>query len=206
MATLKVLQFKISLRDIIPSIWRRIQILEDSTFWDLHIAIQDAMGWEHYHLHQFIVKNPETGLKIFIGVPDDELDEHEVLAGWELKLSDYLALDTGSSFSYLYDFSDHWEHRIECEGVFPKKDKQKYPLCLEGKRACPPENIGSVLGYKRYVDVISNPNHENYLDMLEWRGAFQAESFDPKKVQFSDSLKRLKVVISEEGKEWDRRS
>ena len=57
----QVYQFKITLVGIKPAIWRRLQILETSTFEDFHSAIQSVMGWEGYHLHQFRVTNPKTG-------------------------------------------------------------------------------------------------------------------------------------------------
>ena len=194
MAKTKVLQLKISLRDIIPSIWRRIQIAEEGTFWDLHVAIQDAMGWEDCHPHQFLVKNPKTGVKIYIGIPDEMLDEHPVLPAWDLKLKDYLGANLNNRLSYLYDFSDNWEHLLEWEGVYPKKSTLRYPLCLEGSRACPPENVGGVFGYKHYLDVLSNPNHPGYLEMVGWRGMFESERFDSKSIRFSDPLERLKKL------------
>ncbi|RJS71562.1 plasmid pRiA4b ORF-3 family protein [Methanophagales archaeon] len=72
-----VFQFKITLKGIKPPIWRQIQVQEIYTFWDLHVAIQDAMGWDDYHLHEFEVVNPSTGLGVIIGSPTP----HEVLAG-----------------------------------------------------------------------------------------------------------------------------
>ena len=191
-----IFQFKISLRDIIPSIWRRIQIAEDSTFWALHVAIQDAMGWEDSHLHQFLLKDPRTGRNAYIGIPDEDFDEHEVLPGWELKLSDYLGLRANHSISYLYDDADNWEHLLEFEGSYPK-DKKKYPLCLEGRRACPPENVGGVFGYKHYMDVLSNLTHPEYSEIFGWKGPFEAENFNPKKIKFSNPLERLKLRMPE---------
>jgi len=40
-----VYQFRIVLREIEPAIWRVIQTPSTYSFWDLHVAIQDAMGW-----------------------------------------------------------------------------------------------------------------------------------------------------------------
>jgi hypothetical protein len=57
----RVFQFKISLKGIKPPIWRRIQVPHTYTFWDLHVAVQDAMGWADTHLHYFEVVNPSTG-------------------------------------------------------------------------------------------------------------------------------------------------
>lgn len=71
----KVLQFKVSLVYSVPEIWRRIQISDKCTFWDLHVAIQDSMGWEDYHLHQFVVYDLMDKSKkrpIFIGIPDED--------------------------------------------------------------------------------------------------------------------------------------
>ena len=188
-----IFQFKISLRDIIPSIWRRIQISEACTFWDLHVAIQEAMGWEDCHVHQFLLKDPQPGLKIYIGMPDDELDEHAVLPGWEFQCSDYLGLRANHRMSYLYDDADNWEHLLELEGSYPK-DKIKYPRCLEGRRACPPENVGGVFSYKHYLDVLSDSNHPEYSEVFAWKGAFEAENFNSKKIKFSDPLERLKKL------------
>ena len=56
-----VLQFKVTLADVTPSVWRRIQIPAGYTFWDFHVAVQDAMGWLDYHLHTFRVQNPASG-------------------------------------------------------------------------------------------------------------------------------------------------
>ena len=69
----KVYQFKITLKGIKPPIWRRIQVPENYTFWDLHVAIQDSMGWEDYHLHEFEILDPSKGLKVNIGIPPGEL-------------------------------------------------------------------------------------------------------------------------------------
>jgi hypothetical protein len=44
-----VLQLKVTLEESRPPIWRRIQLLDNSTFFNLHNAIQNAMGWEDYH-------------------------------------------------------------------------------------------------------------------------------------------------------------
>ncbi len=51
--TEQVLQFKITLRDTTPEVWRRIQVPGDYTFWDVHVAVQCAMGWTDSHLHEF---------------------------------------------------------------------------------------------------------------------------------------------------------
>lgn len=87
-----VYQFKITLKDIEPPIWRRIQVPETYSFWDLHVAIQDAMGWKDSHFHEFAFFNPESGLLERIGIPDEEC-EGEVLPAWEKEIAHYFFLN-----------------------------------------------------------------------------------------------------------------
>ena len=75
----QVYQFKITLKGIKPPIWRRIQVPETYTFWELHLAIQNAMSWIDRHLHEFELVNHETGLKQFIGTPNEDFGD-EVLS------------------------------------------------------------------------------------------------------------------------------
>jgi hypothetical protein len=56
--------------------------------------------------------------------------------------------------------------------------KVNYPLCLEGARACPPEDCGGVWGYADFLDAIGNKKHEQHEEVLEWRGPFDPEVFD----------------------------
>ena len=49
----RIYQLKVTLRRTRPPIWRRIQVPVSCTFWDLHVTIQDAMGWHDCRLHVF---------------------------------------------------------------------------------------------------------------------------------------------------------
>jgi hypothetical protein len=83
------------------------------------------------------------------------------------------------SFIYKYDFGDGWEHEVLFEGRPPVDPKTKYPLCLEGARACPPDDCGGVWGYADFLEAIQNPKHEQHEDMLELIGGrFDSEDFD----------------------------
>ncbi len=188
-----IYQFKITLKDIKPPVWRRIQVPENYSFWDLHVAIQDSMGWVDCHLHEFttIVKN-QNQIKS-IGLPDFEMMEFDVLPGWEEKISDWFALDKLKVMDYTYDFGDNWEHRVELEKIIKKKDKTVYPVCIKGKRACPPEDCGGVWGYEEKLKIIKDPKHPEYDEIAEWMGEdFDSEEFDCAEVVFDDPLQRLK--------------
>ena len=190
----QVYQFKITLRDIKPPIWRRIQVPETYTFWDLHVAIQDAMGWSDYHLHEFEMVGPSAGLKVNIGIPDEDFGR-EILPGWKQKIADYFSVENRSA-DYTYDFGDNWEHIIKLEKILPRDENVDYPKCIAGKRACPPEDCGGVWGYENFLEIINDPDNEEYEDMIEWVGGeFDPEHFDVKEVSFDDPDKRRKIAF-----------
>jgi len=171
-------QFKITLLDIKPAIWRRIQV-RDCTLGELHEYIQTAMGWENYHLHQFNINGEQYGPPS----PDDfdfgmeTIDEGGVLLSGLLPKS-----GKKTKWIYEYDFGDGWRHEIAFEGYPPVEKGTKFPLCLEGERACPPEDCGGPWGFTDYLEALADPKHEEHEELLEWRGPFDPEAFDAKKV------------------------
>jgi hypothetical protein len=81
-------QFLIVLTGATPLVWRPIQVPERYSFWDLHVAIQDAMGWLDYHLHEFRLLDAAGKQVVSIGIPTDEdPEDRPVLPGWEVRLS-----------------------------------------------------------------------------------------------------------------------
>jgi hypothetical protein len=180
-----IYQFKITLKGITPKIWRRILVPGNYSFGDLHVAIQSSMGWLDYHLHQFEIINPKTGDKELIGIPDDE-GFKEVIHENKIKISKYFSPLTNKA-SYEYDFGDGWEHHIVLEKIIPAVIGAKYPQCIGGARACPPEDCGGVWGYEDLLEVLADPDHEEYKELIEWLGKnFDPENFDPKSVVFDD--------------------
>lgn len=172
----RVFQFKITLLGIKPPIWRRIQT-KDCTLDKLHEHIQTAMGWTNSHLHQFEIGGVRYG--------DPELlcegweDEEPPVNSLRTKLSKIMPKDGKRfSFQYKYDFGDGWKHEILFEGFPPSEKGARYPLCIEGERACPPEDVGGIYGYQEYVRAMANPKHKRHKEFLEWSGPFDPEKFD----------------------------
>jgi hypothetical protein len=193
----QVYQFKITLKETKPPIWRRILVPETYTFWDLHVAIQDAMGWDDYHLHEFTLLSPKTGRKVKIGIPSDEDVDYgwEVLAEWNQKIAHYFSSEN-SKADYVYDFGDGWEHSIKLEKILPRETGVAYPRCIGGKRACPPEDCGGIGGYTEFLEAIGDPANELHEDMLDWvGGSFDPDDFDPNDVEFEDPDSRFKLAF-----------
>jgi len=177
-----IYQFKIALKKTKPPIWRRIQVPESYTFWDLHVAIQNAMGWNDSHLHQFDVINPKTGGLDSIGSPADDYSV-VVIAEDTAQIAEYFQAPKDKA-RYVYDFGDSWEHQITLEKILPEVPGTMYPKCIAGRRACPPDDSGGVYGYGNLLQIVANPNHPEYEESVEWLGKdFDPVKFDPKAVQ-----------------------
>ena len=191
----KVLQFKISLDEIKPQIWRRIQISDRCSFWALHVAIQDAFGWEDYHLHEFILNDPVNNKTVRMGIPfDDDIEDMNPEAGWEHRVKRYL--EDNPRFKYIYDFGDNWHHTIEFEGALDKAPDTKYPICLDGARKCPPEDVGSIGGYYEFIKAMKNKRHPEHKRRSIWiGGSYDPEEFNAKAIRFSRSSVRLNRML-----------
>jgi len=171
-------QFKIALVGSEPPIWRRIQVI-DCTLDKFHEHIQTAMGWTNSHLHQFTINKHVYADPMLM---EENFDEMEYLDSTTNRLGDILPKNGKRfSFAYEYDFGDGWDHEILFEGSPKLEPGKKYPLCLEGERACPPEDVGGIGGFYEYLQALADPKHEQHEQFMEWCGPFDPDEFDPGK-------------------------
>ncbi len=198
----RVMRFRISLSGIEPPIWRMFDVPETYSFWDLHVAIQDSMGWLDYHLHSFNPPRRHGRIRSKVGIPDEEFDDGTV-AGWEVPTSKFF-MEVGDSLEYDYDFGDGWTHEVTLVGVLLREPGRKYPVCVDGGRACPPEDCGGIAGYEELLEVLADPSHEEHKGMTEWLKGhaksywpYRPDEFDPSLVEFDNPKKRLKGVFSQ---------
>jgi hypothetical protein len=180
----KIFQLRISLNETQPPIWRRIQVPGDVSLFKLHFIFQVAMGWTNSHLHEFQIGDQSFGM------PDEEgWDIREVKEEKDYRLEQVIP-NTGYQFGYLYDFGDSWEHTVLVEDILETAAGERYPACLDGARACPPEDVGGTRGYEEFLAAIADPGHPNHDDDLAWAGgAFDPEAFDL--VRIDAELKNL---------------
>jgi hypothetical protein len=171
----QVYQLKITLRHIRPPVWRRVRV-KDCTLAEVHDIIQICMGWDDYHLHEFDIGGERYG------DPRQWQDgfggEMEVGNEGKVKLSQITA-HGDKKFGYVYDMGDTWEHTIQVEKVLDAEAGVRYPRCVAGKRACPPEDCGGPWGYGDFLEALQNPKYERHEELLEWVGGeFDPEAFD----------------------------
>ena len=175
----RLFQFKITLVESKPPIWRRIQV-KNCTLDKLHERIQTVMGWNNSHLHRFEIKGERYGDPEYL---DDGYDDFRCVDSTITRISDVVPKDGERiHFLYLYDFGDNWRHEVIFEGCLRAEAGQRYPLCLEGEKNCPLENVGGVWGYAEFLEALADPSHEEHEEFLEWAGNFDPEDFDAVKM------------------------
>jgi len=199
----RIYRFKVSLLDIEPEIWRFLEVPETYTFWDLHVAIQDAMGWLDYHLHAFVSDTLRDLGAVRIGIPEGPMDD-EYQAGWTVPIARYFA-NPGDAARYDYDFGDGWSHEVRLVAVESIERGVKYPRCTGGKRACPPEDCGGVPGYYRLLEILADPHDEEHEEMVEWLKGhaknyfpYRPDAFDAAAVRFWNPKKRWRMMMDKE--------
>lgn len=179
-----VYQGKVSLKGIIPPIWRKFQVAGDTTLYRLHLILQTVMGWHNQHLYRFII----DGIEYMEPPPETAWppvqDPHRVTLSNVVHEED-------SKFIYVYDFGADWQHIISIDRILPAQPEVDHPICLAGQRACPPEECGGIFNYGNLLEIIQDPNHEDYAEARD----LLAESFDPEAFeveQVNRALQKLK--------------
>jgi hypothetical protein len=176
-----VYQFKITLKGIRPPIWRRFQVKDGLSFAQLHQVIQYVMGWENCHLYAFQVGR--------LSIEPSDADGSGFDEGLDVKremVKEHITQEKQKVF-YTYDFGDDWEHELVLEEILEPAEKGVYPICLTGKRNCPPEDSGGIFGMQDMEEILKNPDHPAYEETMEWMG----EDYDPEEFD----LARINKVL-----------
>jgi hypothetical protein len=178
----QIYRIKITLKGVKPPIWRRVRVSGDITLDVLHEIIQATMGWWNAHLHQFAIRGTSYGTPYpDFGFGVDMEDETQFRL-------DQVAPREGLKFTYEYDFGDSWYHELLVERISAPTADLPHPLCLTGRRACPPEDVGGIWGYASFLEAIRDPDHPEHEDYMEWVG----DEFDPEAFDLEEANKALR--------------
>ena len=179
----RMYRLKVTLVDSKPEIWRRFEVPAGISLERLHMVLQAVMGWTNSHLHAF----EKDGTIYDMQHPESEI---ESINEREAYLSEVLT-NVGQSLDYEYDFGDGWQHRIVLEAV---ASTALVPAArvLEGRRACPPEDVGGLGGYELLLEALADPKHPSHRELKAWSGGtFDPEAYDV--TAANARLARLKV-------------
>ena len=69
-------------------------------------------------------------------------------------------------------------------------DEASPPACIDGARACPPEDSGGPWGYSDKLEALANQNDEDGEALRDWMG----EDFDPDRFE-KDAINRELLTV-----------
>ena len=187
--SIKIYELKITLSGIKPSIYRTIQIEENRTFFELHVAIQIAFGWENSHMHIFEIGADRIGMSEFDEFEDDHTIEEKTIRLFQTELNEK------DKFEYIYDFGDHWVHEIQVTKILEPK-KTFYPKCIKGAINRPPEDCGGIYGFEDFKEIMGNRKHPEFKEMKTWYGGMYDEELFLKN-QINEDFKNFDAIAEE---------
>jgi len=143
-----------------------VVLLDNMTLAHLHAVIQVTMGWYNYHMYAFRIGGNEYTRPA--ALEGGEIDELGMQSDESVFLSRVITREK-QKFLYEYDFGDGWVHEIIVEKILPIEPRGKYPVCLAGARACPPEDCGGVPGYANIIAALKAKKKTGEQEViLEW--------------------------------------
>jgi len=175
----EIFRLKIMLMGCKPVVWREVEVASFMTLAALHDVLQVLMGWDDYHLWSFELGDrrfefPDPDGMSFAKTPPE--DPTRVTLGG-------LLTKKGQKLDYNYDFGDDWWVEISVVGTGKPLPKVRYPRCVAGERAGPPEDCGGLGGFKELRAAHKNPVTEDAKELLEWVGEdWDPDAFDLKAV------------------------
>ncbi|HEY0297955.1 MAG TPA: plasmid pRiA4b ORF-3 family protein [Arachidicoccus sp.] len=186
-----VFQFKITLEESMPAIWRRILIPDTYTFYRFHLAIQGAFGWENAHLFQFCEQDITDNISYQVPYEEEELEGSITRDARKKRITEVFG-NIGDKYTYIYDFGDSWMHQLLLEKI--NDDDISRPHCIGGKSACPPEDCGGIKGYYEMLHILKMPKHPEYKHYGEWLGLVAGEEWDASACNIEEINKRFALL------------
>jgi len=142
------------------------------------------MGWTDTHMHVFSTESAEYGLR------DSDLGHRDERSATLVRLLSA----PGDRIRYTYDFGDDWEHEIALEKILVPEPDQRYPSCVAGRSACPPEDCGGVWGYADLREALADPTHEEHEELMDWLGLETPSEFDPAAFDLDEANEALAFI------------
>ena len=199
-----VLLLKATLRHLNPPIWRRFEVPDTLTFWDLHTVLQILFDWDDSHLFEFR-QGRGTFNDFLTGSPPVMPGDEDNMPEWQVDPRDValaaILTKPKDKLTYIYDFGDYWEHELVVETVTPLAAGHPTPAvrCLAGKRASPPEDIGGFPGYETLLELLAEKAAGKRKRLpSEFSGL---SKFDPEEfalAEYNHDLGLLREIVAEQ--------
>ena len=160
------LVIRITLVGSSPRVWREIAVPGSIRLTSLAHVIILAMGWEENHLSLF--KKWRKEYHVYMEGAD--MYDYPIADANDYALCDLL--ENGEQMTFVYDFGDNWRHTIKVMDVVSYEKDEKYIRLIDGKNACPPNDVGGVHGYKEMLRILKEePDSEEAEEYYNWLGS-----------------------------------
>ena len=171
---LKIYSVKIVLRGVSPMVWRRLQLLGDTSVAQFHRIIQDAMGWDDAFLHAFRIYGKQYGIAYVGGLCFDDDPTSVVLDDFDF--------DAGDRFTYTYNFFDDCVHDIRIAAIeVADRPARPLPRCLSGNGLVEPPSYDETDLLIRLAKLLGDPDATGDRQALaQWLSDVQALRFQRK--------------------------
>jgi hypothetical protein len=190
MTVTTIARLKITLDDVEPAVQRRVEVPLKIRLDRLHLVFQAAMGWTNSHLYEILAGG------LGWGMVDPDWGDGPMDAS-KSRLVDVLEDMGVKTVKYLYDFGDGWEHTVKIERIADALPGFSYPVLIDAKGRCPPEDVGGPPGYDELLNILANPKHKRHDEMIEWLGA----TFDPRDAGTQNLADAVDVLA----RKWSRK-
>ena len=160
---LRLFRVRVDLKRSQPPIWRRLEVRSDLRLDALHQVLQAAFSWDDYHLWRFSLGGGpfDHGNQLFLcpyDVQEGELEDEGGIPAGEVRLDETMQ-EPGDVLAYVYDYGDHWELALRLEEILPADTAAPSAVCVDGRRAAPPEDCGSLRDAEDLAEVLDDPAH-----------------------------------------------
>jgi Plasmid pRiA4b ORF-3-like protein len=191
-----ILRVRVDLEDAKPAIWRRLDVRSDLGLDVFHQVLQNAFGWTDSHLHRFALGGSpfDFNTELFLCPYDVEEGEDDGTPAKDVTLEETLS-EPGDVLRYCYDYGDSWDLAIALESVLAPDESAPVAVCVDGRRAAPPEDCGGLRDAADLAEVLEDPA---YFDVDEINQALddpymrvRVSGFEPRLV---DLLNRLRYT------------
>jgi hypothetical protein len=190
MTVTAIARLKITLDNVEPAVERRVEVPLKIRLDRLHLVFQAALGWSNSHLYE--IRAGGVGW----GMVDPDWADGPMDAS-KSRLLDVLEDMGVKTLKYLYDFGDAWEHTVKIERIADALPGLSYPVLIDAKGRCPPEDVGGPPGYGELLDVLANPKHKRHAEMTEWHGT----PFNPRDA----GTQNLADAVDALARKWSRK-
>ena len=155
-----IFRVRVDLEGAKPPIWRRLDVRSDIGLDVFHQVLQSVFGWTDCHLHRFAIGGSpfDEDSELFLCPYDVEEGEDDGTPTKDATLDETLSTP-GDVLRYCYDYGDSWDLKIALESVRPLEESVPVAVCIDGRRAAPPEDCGGLRDAADLAPILEDPAH-----------------------------------------------